>query len=366
MWNWKKRLLTILVNTALGLALLTGCGKAENTAAADTVTEAGGTSADTATEAGETAAGRVGSDVSVRIGSLKGPTSMGLVYLMSQSEKGETDGDYTFVMATAADELLPKIVSGDLDIALIPANVASILYHKTEGGISVIDINTLGVLYMVSGDTSIQTMEDLKGKTVYLTGKGTTPDYCLQYLLAACGLTLDDVALEYKSEAAEVAALLQEMPEAVGVLPQPFVTAACMQNEALTIVMDLTAQWDAVQENAGSLVTGVTVVRKGFLEEHPDAVETFLEEHKESAAYTNEHIEEAAELVAAYGIIEKAQIAVRAIPYCNITYLDGEDMKTALSEYLEILYGQDETFVGGSLPGEDFYFSPHGDLGEVK
>ncbi|MCM1143644.1 MAG: ABC transporter substrate-binding protein [Blautia sp.] len=388
MLNWKKKILTILVNAALGLVVLTGCGKAENTAAADTVMEAGGTSADTATEAGGTsadtateaggmsadtdteaggmAAGKEEAGVSVRIGSLKGPTSMGLVYLMSQSEKEETDGDYTFMMATAADELLPKMVSGDLDIALIPANVASILYHKTGGGISVIDINTLGVLYMVSGDTSIQTMEDLKGKTIYLTGKGTTPDYCLQYLLAADGLTLDDVTLEYKSEATEVAALLQETPEAIGVLPQPFVTAACMQNEALTIVMDLTAQWDAVQENAGSLVTGVTVVRKDFLEEHPDAVGTFLEEHKKSAAYANEHIEEAAELVAAYGIIEKAQIAVRAIPYCNITYLDGGDMKTALSGYLEILYGQDAASIGGSLPGEDFYFDPRVDLGEVK
>lgn len=294
----------------------------------------------------------------IRIGSLKGPTSMGLVYLMDQAEKGEAANHYEFKMAAAADELLPSMISGDLDIVLVPANVASVLYNKTQGGVTVIDINTLGVLYMVSGDTSIQSMEDLKGKTIYLTGKGTTPGYVLQYLLTENGLTTDDVALEYKSEATEVAAVLAEDTAAVGVLPQPFVTAACAQNENLSVVLDLTKEWSAVQgEGGSSLVTGVTVVRNAFLQENGAAVDKFLEEHKASAAYANENVEEAAELVAAAGIIEKAQVAVKAMPKCNITYIDGEDMKTALSGYLEVLYGQDPASVGGSLPGDDFYYS---------
>ncbi len=294
----------------------------------------------------------------IRIGSLKGPTSMGLVYLMDQAEKGEAANHYEFKMAAAADELLPSMISGDLDIVLVPANVASVLYNKTQGGVTVIDINTLGVLYMVSGDTAIQSMEDLKGKTIYLTGKGTTPDYVLQYLLTENGLTTDDVALEYKSEATEVAAVLAEDTAAVGVLPQPFVTAACAQNENLSVVLDLTKEWSDVQgEGGSSLVTGVTVVRNVFLQENSAAVDKFLEEHKASAAYANENVEEAAELVAAAGIIEKAQVAVKAMPKCNITYIDGEDMKTALSGYLEVLYGQDPASVGGSLPGDDFYYN---------
>ncbi len=294
----------------------------------------------------------------IRIGSLKGPTSMGLVYLMDQAEKGEAANHYEFKMAAAADELLPSMISGDLDIVLVPANVASVLYNKTQGGVTVIDINTLGVLYMVSGDTAIQSMEDLKGKTIYLTGKGTTPDYVLQYLLTENGLTTDDVALEYKSEATEVAAVLAEDTTAVGVLPQPFVTAACAQNENLSVVLDLTKEWSDVQgEGGSSLVTGVTVVRNVFLQENGAAVDKFLEEHKASAAYANENVEEAAELVAAAGIIEKAQVAVKAMPKCNITYIDGEDMKTALSGYLEVLYGQDPASVGGSLPGDDFYYN---------
>lgn len=295
-------------------------------------------------------------DIEVRVGSLKGPTSMGLVYLMDRAQKGETGNRYEFTMAAAADELLPAMVSGDLDIALVPANVASVLYQKTQGGVSVIDINTLGVLYMVSGDDTIQEMEDLRGRTVYLTGKGTTPDYVLHYLLAEHGVT-EGVTLEYKSEATEVAAMLVEHPEEVGVLPQPFVTAACAQNEELSVVMDLNEQWDAVQGAGGSrLVTGVTVVRSDFLEEHRDAVDAFLQEHAASAAYANEHVEEAAELVAAAGIIEKAAVAAKAMPKCNITYMDGNDMRTALAGYLEALYEQDAASVGGALPADDFYY----------
>lgn len=282
---------------------------------------------------------------------------MGLVYLMDQAGKGESANQYEFTMTAAADELLPAMLSGELDIVLIPANMASVLYNRAEGDVSVIDINTLGVLYAVSGNKQIKEMKDLKGRTVYMTGKGTTPDYVMQYLLKENGLTAADVTLEYKSEAAEVAAMLAEMPEAVGVLPQPFVTAACAQNDKLSVVLDLTKQWAAVQEEGGSsLVTGVTVVRNALLTENPAAVELFMEEHATSAAYANEHVEETAQLVAAAGIIDKAPVAAKALPECNITYIDGEEMKTALSGYLQVLWEQDPASVGGGLPGDGFYY----------
>ncbi len=293
----------------------------------------------------------------VRVGGMKGPTSMGLLFLKEESAAGEALENYEFTMVTAADELLPLMIKGEMDIALVPANVASILYQKTEGGIAVIDINTLGVLYMVSGDNSICKPEDLKGKTIYLTGKGTTPDYVLHYILSANGIAEDEVTLEYKSEATEVAALLAEKPEAVGLLPQPFVTVACGQNEALSVVMDMNEQWSLLQGEGGSrMVTGVTVVRKAFLEENEAAVQNFLQEHKESAAAINADAEKGAELVVNAGIIAKAPIAQKAIPKCNITYMDGEEMKQALSGYLQVLFEQNEAAVGGKLPEEDFYY----------
>lgn len=327
-----KKFVTIGMALVLACCSLSGCGNGRGTQQADS------------------------ERTPVRVGALKGPTTIGLVNLMADAESGGTVNDYEVRMATAADELLPLMVKGDLDIALVPANVASVLYNNTDGAISVIDINTLGVLYIVSGDTSITDIADLAGKTIYLTGKGTTPDYSLQYILSENGLT--DCTLEYKSEATEVAAVLAEDPNAVGLLPQPFVTAACAQNEALSVVLDMNEEWDKVQQGGSSMVTGVTVVRNAFLEEHPEAVASFLEEHAVSAQKANKDIETTAALVVEAQIIAQAPIARKAIPGCNIVCITGEKMRQALSGYLEVLYNLDPASVGGTLPEEGFYYVP--------
>ncbi len=288
--------------------------------------------------------------VNVRVGSLKGPTSIGIIRMIHE----QANSNYSFTMETQADVLLSSMISGQLDIALIPANVASVLYKKTEGGVSVIDINTLGVLYMVSGDKGIKEMKDLEGRTVYTTGAGTTPEYVLRYLLKENGLS-DKVNIEFKSEATEVAALLAEDETAVGMLPQPFVTVATSQNEALSVVLDMTKEWDALN-NGSKLVTGVTVVRNDFLKEHPEAVSTFLKDHAADAAFVTSDTETASAYVAEAGIIEKAPVAAKAIPYCNIVSISGQEMKAALSGYLQVLYEQDPSSVGGSLPVSDFYY----------
>lgn len=295
----------------------------------------------------------------VRIGSLKGPTSMGLVWLMDRQDQGLAENVYTFTMEATADMLLPKVISGELDIVLVPANVASVLYHKTEGSVTAIDINTLGVLYLMSADDTVTQMEDLRGRTIYLTGMGTTPDFVLQYLLSENGIGLTDVTLEYKSEASEVAAYLTENPDAVGLLPQPYATALSMQNPDIVSVLDMTEEWSRVQgEDGGMLVTGVTLVRNAFMEEQPDAVLMFLREHGQSADYANTNTAEAAELAAHYGIVEKAAAAEKALPYCNIVCLTGEEMKAALSGYLGVLEEFDASFIGGGVPDDSFYYVP--------
>ena len=377
-----KKIFPVMLAAALGLSLLSGCASS-GTDAASSAAET--TAAETAaeTEAAETAAPETTSESSseetaaeetdsaeasaapaeetvVRVGGLKGPTTMGLVKLMQDAVNGEAQNAYEFTMVTAADELTAMVAGDQVDIALLPANVASVLYHKTNQNVSVIDINTLGVLYLVSGDTSITSLDQLAGKTVYLTGKGTTPDYVFNYLLSSAGLSAEDVTLDFRSEATEVAAILAENPEAVGLLPQPFVTVALSQNDALSIIMDLTEEWDKLQaEDSNSrLVTGVTIVNNDFLSSHPDMVDAFLEEHEASALYTDNHPAEAAELIAAGGIVAKAPIAEQALPYCNITCITGEDMKEALSGYLEVLYEQAPESVGGSLPDDAFYYIP--------
>lgn len=361
-----KKTLSLFLAVAMALSMAGCSGQTgnETTAAETTATET--TKADIPSEATEAASEESAADTStgvpadIRVGSLKGPTSMGLVFLMGKNENGEAGNHYEFTMATAADEITGSLVKGDLDIALVPANVASVLYNKTQGNVTVLDINTLGVLYMVSADTSITSIADLKGRTIYLTGMGTTPDYVLQYLLKANGLTTDDVTLEYKSESAEVAAILNEDPTSIGLLPQPFVTAAIAQNDKLSMVLDLTEEWNNVQDQAegSSLVTGVTIVRTDFLKENPEAVNLFLKEHEESTLAVSEDLDTASQLVADLGIIEKAPVAKKAIPYCNITCIQGTEMKSALSGYLQVLYDQDPSSVGGTLPADDFYYIP--------
>lgn len=350
---------------AMTAAALTGCAKGGGTAAETTTAAATEAAAEsgaapvTEAETESPGSSAAAADFTLRVGSLKGPTSMGLVELMDKASKGEAKGSYEFTMVTAADELLGKIVSGDLDVALVPSNMASIIFNKTNHGVNFLNINTLGVLYVVSSDDSIKSIADLKGKTVYLTGKGTTPDYALQYLLKANGMTADDVTLEYKSEPTEVAALLKEKPDAIGLLPQPFVTVAMAQNDKLKMVLDLTKEWDAVSgEDGGSLVTGVTICRGELFEEHADAIQTFMEEQKASASFANENVAETAKLVAAAGIIEKAPVAEKAIPYCSITYIDGSEMKNMLYGYLSALYEMDPATVGGELPTKDFFYMP--------
>lgn len=379
----KKTLLTLLACTMLAVSVA-GCSSPDSAVhdaanpleTSETVPKAAETTAESVSETiGESTTAisseAVSHDTSdswapaptkepLRVGSLKGPTSMGLVSLMDRSAKGEAEGNYEFTMVTAADELTAKMVSGDLDIALVPANMAGILYNKTNHQVNVIDINTLGVLYVVSTDTSIQSIADLKGKTIYLTGKGTSPDFVLQYLLSANGLTTSDVTLEYKSEPAEVAALLKSQPDAIGLLPQPFVTVAMAQNESLQMVLDLTAEWEALEGAEGSLVTGVTICRSDLLADPETAsgIRLFMEEHQASADFAREHTEETAQLVADAGIIEKAPIAQKALPYCSITYQDGETMKAMLSGYLNVLFDLNPASVGGSLPEDDFYYIP--------
>jgi len=285
----------------------------------------------------------------INVASLKGPTSIGLVKMMD-----DADSIYDFKIYVSPSEIVPLIVSGKVDIANIPANLSSVLYAKTEGKISVININTLGVIYMVGMDGSIKSFNDVKGKTIFITGKGATPEYSLNYLLQKNGLKPEDFRIEYKSEATEIVAALKANPDAVGVLPQPFVTVAVSQIEGLKILMDFTEEWKKCG-GEGSLITGVTVVNNEFLKNNKKLVNKYMKDASSSIEYVNSHAKEISSSVEKYGII-KASIAEKAIPFCNLKYIDGKEMKDQLSKYLNTLFVQDPKSVGGNLPDDKFYY----------
>ena len=289
----------------------------------------------------------------VRVAALKGPTAMGLVGLMRDGE------DYAFTLTASADEITPKLIQGELDIAAVPANLAAVLYNSTSGGVRVLAVNTLGVLYIVERGERIQSVEDLRGRTIYTAGKGSTPEYALNYILRGSGLDpAQDVTIEFKSEHAECVAALLNDPEAAAMLPQPFATVAQAKAEDMRIALDLTAEWDRLQagsESPSSMITGVMIARTAFIEEQPEAVAAFLEAYEASVRFTLENTAEAAALIGEYDIFDAA-VAEKALPYCNITFIAGEEMRERLGGYLGELFAQDPASVGGALPDEAFYF----------
>ena len=295
-------------------------------------------------------------EVVAKVTVLKGPTGMGIVKMISD-ENSKNEKDYEITIANSIDEITPKLINEEIDIAAVPANLASILYNNTNGKVETLAINTLGVLYIVENGNSINTVEDLKGKTIYSSGKGAVPEYSLNYILEENGINPEtDVNVEYKSEHTECLAALLNDEDGIAVLPQPFVTTALSKSENLRVALDLTKEWEALNKNnGGTLITGVVVARKDFVDNYPEKVNNFLNEYMQSVDFTNNNIDEAAKLIAENEIVAE-EVAKKAIPECNITFIEGNDMKEKLDSYLQVLYDANPNSVGGKLPDEAFYY----------
>lgn len=344
-----KKLMSAVAAAALCVSLA-ACGA---TATSEAAAEATATPAPAVTEApAEETASAETADGVLRVAGLKGPTTMGLVNLMA----GEDAADYDFEMYGKADEIVPQLVKGELDAAAVPANLAATLYQKTNGAIEVACINTLGVLYVVENGETVNSVENLKGKTIVTTGKGTTPEYVLRYILTENGVDPDnDVTLDFYSEATEALAQLQAGTSTIAMLPQPFVTSALAQVEGLRVALDMNEEWEKV---AGSkLVTGVLVARKDAVEADPARFAAFMDGYKASVEAANTDLENTAALCEQYGIVAKAALAQKALPNCNIVFETGDEMKTDLETYFNVLYAADPTSVGGQLPADDFYYA---------
>ena len=295
----------------------------------------------------------------VRLGGLKGPTTMGFVRLLDDNNgKMGTRNAYEFTMAAAADELTPKLLRGELDILAVPANLGAVLYNTTKGGVRLAAIGALGVLYIAQkGGEPIDSLSGLQGQTVYASGKGTTPDMALNYLLSVNGMDMEtDMAMQWTSEPAETIARLNTEESAFALLPQPFLTVALQKTPGLMKVLSLDEIWDRLPGDS-RLVTAVIVVRSAFAETNPDRLDAFLQDFADSVAWVNANPAEAALLIEQNGIVAAA-VAEKALPDCNLTAITGEDMKKAAQGYLQALYDQNPQSVGGRMPEDDFYYAP--------
>jgi NitT/TauT family transport system substrate-binding protein len=315
----------------------------------------GAKTAATPTDAAATAAPSE-EPTTIRVGAMNGPTAMGMVKLMADSAAKTTQNSYEFTLDTGATTFVSALAKGDLDIAAVPSNVAATIYNNTKGGVQVMAVNTLGVLYIVERGNTVQSLADLKGKTVYATGQGAVPEYALRYLLKQNGLDPDkDVTIQWCADTTEALSYITKDASAIAMLPQPFVTVAMSKVDGLRVALSLNDEWKKLN-NGSELVTGVVVVRTEFANKYPQQVAKFLEEYKASMDYVSSNPKETAQLIADNKIVPSAAVAEKALPNCNITYLAGADMKTALGGFLKILFELNPQSIGGTMPADDFYY----------
>lgn len=327
-----KKIISLLLALAMVL-VFAGCGAKEPTKTPDT-----------------------DKTVKANVFMISGPTGIGAVNLMSADEAGTAKGDYEFTVVTAPTEIVAKISNKEADIAAVATNMASTIYNKTNGGVTVLAVNTLGVLNVLTNGTEINTLADLKGKKVYTTGQGANPEYVIDYLLEKNGVNPDtDVDLQFKAEGTELVSVWATDPTAVIIAPQPVASSVLAKYKGSKLAIDLTDEWDKVGENS-ALMMGCVIVRNEFLNANKATVDLFLEEYEASIKKATEDLDGTAALCEKYGIVAKAAVAKKAIPASNICFVTGNEMKTKLSGYLAVLFAADKKAVGGKLPADDFYY----------
>lgn len=331
----KKRTLALITALVLTAALAAGCASNQPSPSATTAEK-----------------------TKVSVAALMGPTGMGMAKLMDDQDKGTAKNDYNFTIAGTPDAIVADITAGNVDIAAVPANLAASLYNKTNGNIRMLAVNTLSVLYIVEDGNTVQSVADLKGKTIYATGQGATPEYALNEILTKNGIDpAKDVTIEYKAEHSELATLVSSGQAKIAMLPEPFVTTVTQKNKDVRIALDLNKEWKAAESDSSSeLVMGVMIARKDFAEKNPQAVKDFLAEYKASTEYVNNNAKDSSALIEKYGILTSAALAEKAIPNCNIVYTDGEAMKAQVQPFLNMLFTANPKSVGGKLPDDAFYY----------
>ena len=336
--KWIKRIAAMALTLCMLGTTLTGCGSQTE----ETASQAPESTPASSSEASEEPSSTPAEKITINIAAQKGPTGLGMVKLMQDSEDGSTANTYNVTIASSPDAAVSMISSGEADVAALPTNTAAILYNKTSGNVQLAALNTLGVLYVVTNGEEV---------------KGATPEYAVNYILSENGMEPGtDVTVEYKADHSELAASILSGDAKIAVLPEPFVTQVTTKDPNVKVALNLTDEWDKVAGDKSVLTMGCLAVRKDFVEQNKEAFDAFLEEYKASVDFTNSHVEEAAELSEKYDIMPAA-VAAKAIPNCNIVYMDGDEMKQKMPDFLNILYTANPKSVGGELPGEDFYYT---------
>ncbi|MGN1195161.1 MAG: ABC transporter substrate-binding protein [Acutalibacteraceae bacterium] len=324
------------------------------------------TQTETTTAASDATTEAVPESQQVKVAAIKGPTGMGMVKLFE-------DNHYKFTLTSDPTEIVSLISTGAVDIAACPLNLAANIYKKTGGKIQMLGLNTLGVLYVVTNGVEVNSLKDLSGKTVYLTGQGATPEFIVNDLLQKNDLT-NDVKLEYLSEHSELVTKMASGGVQVAILPEPYVSVAGAKLENMKVALNLTDEWNKVNPDA-TLAMGCVIARSEFIENNPDAVEKFISDNKSSVEYVNTNPYEASAKIVSNGILDegafsvpedtsesklektKQEKAAEVITRCNIVFIDGEQMKTIANANFKVYFDADKTSIGGEMPQDALYYA---------
>lgn len=318
-----KKAVAVVLGLVTALSLMTGCGKKE--------------------------------EAKVNVGVLKGPTGVGAVKIMENAENG-TYANYSFTLTQDATDIVARLTNGDLDIGALPTNTAVNLFNKTNGDVRMIAINCTSVLYILENGSEINSVNDLKGKTVYVNGQGANPEYILNYVLRKNGLEPGvDVDIVFK-DATEISALMVSGEASVCLLPVPAATAVIKKNPDVRKALEMSKEYNSVTDDGSSVTMGCLVATKKFIEEHPEDVALFIERYEKAIGEVLSDVDAAAELVAKYEITGNAAIAKAAIPDCGIVCITGKDMKPTVEGYYKVLFEANPASLGGKLPTDDFYY----------
>ena len=346
----KKRVsaLALAVVLALSATACSGTGSSSTgSSAAESASSAASSAASTAATTEKT---------TIKVGTLKGPTGLGMLKMMQDADAKTTTNDYKFVLDTAPTAAVAKLTSGEVDMAGLPTNLAASLYKKTNGKMQLLEINTLGVLSIVTNGETITSIQDLKGKKIVSSGKGSVPEYAFNYILKQNGLNPEkDVQVEYASEHAAAMTKLVSGQVKIAVLPEPFVTQTLAKCKTAKIALNMTDEWSKVVKDGSVLTMGCIVVRKDFAEKHKDAVNQFLADYKASSEYANQNAEATGKLAEKY-LGMPAAVAAKAIPNCSLTFMDGDEMKAKVQPFFKIMYQENPQSIGGKLPDDGIYY----------
>lgn len=331
-----KKLLAILLTMALVFALV-GCSDTDTTSTPNVSTDSEAYTA-----------------VDMSVAYMTGPTGIGMAKLNADSDAKLTANNYTFTVATAATDITGKFLKGEINIASVPTNVAANLYNKSNGKVRMLAVNTNGVLSILEKGNTIKSVADLKGKTIYSTGKGQNPEYILNYILNKNGINpATDVTINFVSSDDLKAKLISGEAE-IAMAPEPLATAVMVQNKQLNRALSINDEWSKVSDT--ELMMGCVIALDSYVEANPKAIEKFLEEYEASIKFATTNIDETATYCEKYGIAPKAAIAKKSIPICNLCYVTGTDMKTNVNGYYSVLFDADPTSIGGKLPADDLYY----------